>query len=312
MNRIKTNGTYMFLFITVCVVCSFAIVVLVHQTITMSDMVSMINVNLEPNRIDGTKNSIIPLNQALKDFRKMPLTVKESLRMILEARNNTRGTFLQIGANDGQLFDPLYPHMKNAKDKWIGLLVEPQPELYSRLCVLHADAPDWSFFHGAVANKTFCKNGTIQLCETKTPGVGDWKTQGQINRIEGIISRRCNSQTMHIQTRPCISSISDLIYNHATPVYLEHVMEKYYQEQGTITSIKRKYHVDFLQIDVEGGDYAVLQMVDWNVMHPVCIGYEHQSLDEKKKQAAKVMMKKLGYTYTETTMDVLACRVSRQ
>jgi hypothetical protein len=50
-------------------------------------------------------------------------------------------------------------------------------------CTIHADAPDWAFYHGALASPEICANGTLTFCETKTLGVGNRKTQGQINSV---------------------------------------------------------------------------------------------------------------------------------
>lgn len=239
------------------------------------------------------------LNARLSPFQGMPKDVEAALGLILNQRNRTRATFVQIGANDGQMFDELYPHTKRNKSRWIGLQVEPQPNLYSALAVLHADAPDWAFYHGALATQAVCQNGTVPFCETKTPGKGDWLTQGQLNSVDLI---KCYLETMQMRLRPCVTSFDDLIGKHASPVFLQHALV---DESATSS---KEYLVDFLMIDVEGKDYDVLQLIDWDIMYPQCIHYEYKHLKENATKAKDLMHEK-GYTVVETSMDVLACLV---
>ena len=251
----------------------------------------------------------------LDPFPRMPKDIAEAMQWIVQAREQRgdKATFLQIGANDGQMNDPLYPQFPDTalKNKWIGLQVEPQPELYGSLAVLHADAPDWAFYLGAVATPKHCIDGRIEFCETKTPGMGDWVTQGQVNHVGG----GCDEKTMHIQQRPCVTSFDELIYRHGTPAYLEQVLEE--EEEAVVVSprnaseTERIYSIDHLQIDVEGNDYQLLTLIDWKQLHPTCISYESFNLREEKKQAAKDLMKEMGYTVVEYPMDVLACQVQQ-
>ena len=245
----------------------------------------------------------------------MPTNHGEALDWIVKARrqqqpqNSGRATFVQIGANNGEMFDPLYPHTRKNKTAWIGLQVEPQPELYSNLAVLHADAPDWAFYHGALAHPDICTNGTLPFCETKTPGVGDWKTQGQLNRVGTAF---CENAKMHVRWRPCVTSFDDLIRKHASPVFLRYAAEKripaqQQQPAATPTSMTQ-FHIDFLQIDVEGKDYDILQLIDWETLRPHCIQYEHEHLRENKILAEN-LMKEQGYSLQQGAMDMLACRV---
>jgi FkbM family methyltransferase len=248
---------------------------------------------------EDLKNAKVPptdgaLNARLPAFKTMPESVENALAMILKERSGNRATFVQIGANDGEMFDPLYPHTKTNKSQWIALQVEPQPDLYSKLAVLHADAPDWAFYHGALASPELCVNGTLPFCETKTPGVGDWTTQGQLNSVE---HKGCNLDTMQIRLRPCVSSFEDLIGNHASPVFLKHALDK-----------SNKFNVDFLQIDVEGKDYDVLKLIDWDTLYPQCIHYEYVHLHQNGPKAIELLTEK-NYTMITGSMDVLACQI---
>lgn len=250
----------------------------------------------------AASTSTSSINERLRPFAKMPRSIQQAMEQILEARNGSRATFVQIGANDGEMFDPLYPHLKEHKSQWIGLQVEPQPELYSRVAVLHADAtPDWAFYHGALAPASICINGTVSFCETKTPGTGDWRTQGQLNSIN---QKMCHSQTMHYQRRPCQTSFDALLQNHASRAFLQHA-----QDNDDDAKSQHPFNIDLLQIDVEGKDYDLLLLINWATLRPQCIHYEHFHLRDKEPLAQE-LMNMHGYTTVKTAMDTLACWVN--
>eukprot|EP00566_Odontella_aurita_P019856 CAMPEP_0113550868 /NCGR_PEP_ID=MMETSP0015_2-20120614/14215_1 /TAXON_ID=2838 /ORGANISM="Odontella" /LENGTH=305 /DNA_ID=CAMNT_0000451711 /DNA_START=134 /DNA_END=1051 /DNA_ORIENTATION=+ /assembly_acc=CAM_ASM_000160 len=244
------------------------------------------------------------LNARLQPFETMPENVGDALSAILKKRSNSRATFVQIGANNGVMFDPLYPHIKTKKSAWIGLQVEPQPVLFSSLAVLHADAPDWAFYHGALVSPKLCINGTLPFCETKTPGEGTWLTQGQLNSVfERDSTIGCNPRFMHTKLRPCVTSFDQLIGNHASPVFLKHALHKSKLSNS-------RFNIDFLQIDVEGKDYEVLKMINWDTLYPQCIHYEHSHLDKLTDEpSARQDLEEKGYTLVKGEYDVLACLI---
>lgn len=250
-------------------------------------------------------HSASPLNEQLQPFSTMPQNYNQAIEWIVAARKRKgqRATLLQIGANDGQLFDPFWgvyhERMEEWHDDWMALLVEPQPDLYAQVAVFHAMANDWAFYLGAIAGPSLCINGTIQFCETKTPGVGDWRTQGQVNTIKAQTCHPGNDR-MHLQKRPCVTSFADLM-EHASPGFRQHALDA--------SGSKPRYNLDFLQIDVEGADFAVLQLIDWDVIRPQCIQYEQHHLGENKP-VAKAFVESKGYLLVDSVMDVLACRVS--
>lgn len=64
------------------------------------------------------------------------------LRLPLDIVDAVRGGdvhCVQVGANDGQIADPLYPYL--SEKGWRGLLLEPNPVYFRRLEALHKDRP---------------------------------------------------------------------------------------------------------------------------------------------------------------------------
>jgi hypothetical protein len=140
--------------------------------------------NMTLDALQPVENSHLTPNDHLLPFHSMPSDVSAALELLQKARDrkDQRATFVQIGANDGVFGDPLYEPMKPFKDRWIGLLVEPQPELCKKFVILHQDS-DWTFFNG-VFTPDCGPNGTIPFCETSTPGEGGWESQGQTNSLD--------------------------------------------------------------------------------------------------------------------------------
>lgn len=53
-------------------------------------------------------------------------------------------SFIQVGANDGRYGDPLHKYI--VKYPWRGILVEPQPDVFTRLCANYAAYKDRLIF----------------------------------------------------------------------------------------------------------------------------------------------------------------------
>jgi hypothetical protein len=95
-------------------------------------------------------------NRRLAPFEKNSDDLDMAMGLILQQRQDAgqRATFIQIGANDGIMYDPLYEYMhsnNHSQQEWIGLQVEPQTELFQNLPIIHRDAKDWAFYNGAMA-----------------------------------------------------------------------------------------------------------------------------------------------------------------
>lgn len=79
-------------------------------------------------------------------FRRLSEAAKDAVAGvvfdIVEARAHASGRrpkYVQVGAHDGQLDDPIYPHV--ARGTWDAVLLEPGERAYAALCELHAERP---------------------------------------------------------------------------------------------------------------------------------------------------------------------------
>jgi hypothetical protein len=232
--------------------------------------------------------------------------IRDALLEFQRQRRNQgrKATFLQIGANDGVTYDQLYPTLHSQKSDWLGLMVEPQPILYSQLVLLHADARGWSFYQGVVIPS--CQNGTITFCETTTPGQGNFTTQGQLNGIKS--QDDCKKHPGMVQVpRPCVANYNDLL-------------EKGSAAFANATFHSNRWVVDVLQIDTEGKDYDLIQMIPPDLFF-TCINFEHTYMGHPAKRPDyNATMEKLftvmdnpesKMEYIRGSGDTLACRVKR-
>jgi FkbM family methyltransferase len=70
---------------------------------------------------------------------------------LLLAKNEVK--FVQIGANDGKINDPIYEFLMSNKNSTKALLVEPQDEIIPFLKKNYQNHPKIKIFNGAVASK---------------------------------------------------------------------------------------------------------------------------------------------------------------
>jgi hypothetical protein len=300
--------------------------------------------------------------EPLPPLDRMPKSLADALRTLVQLRlaRHERVSLVQVGANDGVTNDPLYKELVTKastfaklsssssggtvvtdwRPYFMALQIEPQPQLYQQLSTIGSPR-DWYYYNGVVvapspmsplpplkdrmANETVppqCIQGTIAFCETKSPGVGDWKTQGQVNSVsmsKCTNRRKALHQHMTIVHRPCVSSWTELLQaaaasatstssgktgttsrNGNVDVLLEEKQALFYDA------------LDFLQVDTEGHDLAILTMVlEQTVpsLRPLCVHYEHWGA----RQAAIDLLEKHGYTVIAErpkANDRLACRVN--
>jgi len=188
--------------------------------------------------------------------------------------------FVQIGANDGDMSDPISRLVR--EHGWRGALVEPQPEVFKALQqnydgvggltfvnaavdhrpgkrVLYTVAPDASLPEYVSGLASFNKN-VILSHRTRAPGV-----EGFIREVEV----------------ECVT-IDDVVARSALP------------------------RVDVLQIDVEGFDAEVLRMVDFGRMRPRLVSYEWKHLSRADYDDAAALLVRNGYQLAVAGADMLA------
>ena len=153
--------------------------------------------------------------------------------------------FIQIGAHDGDMHDPIkYFILKNI---WHGILVEPQQEMIEKIKYNYRNIENLTYVNAAV----YKEKKNIILYKVKN--AQDYSHTGwasvNSNRFENTI-------------------------------YKENYIEEIVNGIPLMDILKdnKCQKIDLLQIDTEGYDSNIIQMLDFNIFQPMIIHYEHVNL----------------------------------
>ena len=189
--------------------------------------------------------------------------------------------FIEIGANDGALADPLRTHV--AAGRWRGIMVEPAPGAFERLRENHEGNDRVVLANVAIAGH----DGTVDLYhlpETVPAEVADaapWYTG------VGSLSRE------HVVEGANVPGAAVLVERTEVPcVTFESLCRR--------NSVER---IDLLLIDTEGYDWEILKGIDFEAWRPRLVVYEHAHLGRDDRDAASAMLTALGYVAKEEYMD---------
>lgn len=204
---------------------------------------------------------------------------------------------LVVGANDGVTYDPI---RQVWNDNWWGYYVEPNPTAMKNLRK-NITSPNSTFIPHAMG-----LDGTIYLYTMTKEAANAY------------------AQHAHIDG----SSITSVKYEHVANGLIKHA-PKFVRENGgtdnliqrieyssvSFTTIVEKYQIDRLdivQIDVEEIDDLVLRSV-LNGLHllirkPKIILYEHQRMQQDRKELTWRWLRASGYKVVELRNDTMGYR----
>lgn len=190
---------------------------------------------------------------------------------------------LQIGANDGTGDDPIRDQLQASN--WRGLLVEPVPHYYEGLKRTYAANTRLGFANVAVNSH----DGTATILASKQlPG-------NQHNPLQGMSS-------LH----------PDIVRKHGwlakDPDSLVEPIEVRTLTLGSLLDTYGVARVDYLAIDTEGHDKAILDQLDFERCNPQFILYEHNNISRQDRREACEMLEGQGYEVTALKRDTLAAR----
>ncbi|MBL7501942.1 FkbM family methyltransferase [Frankia sp. CNm7] len=191
-------------------------------------------------------------------------------------------TVVQIGANDGEMGDPL--HEVIVDYGWRGVLVEPMPHLFAALRTSYRDAPGIVCERAAIGDR----DGTATMYTAA------WRPGDPLWAI-GLSSLR---REIIEDAAQLIPDIIDRIEEVEVPVMrLETLLTKH--------GIN---HIDLLQIDAEGFDFEILKQIDFSrTWAPWHLIYEARHLGESLAEAHR-MLEAAGYTLFPAGDDDYAYR----
>ena len=199
------------------------------------------------------------------------------------------GTVLQIGANNGDLMDPI--------NKWVnqleleGVLVEPLPHLAKELRHTYPDKCKLAIEEVAITLED--SPDSIMMCRDPKFFNKNLHHYHQIGQLE---------------TSP---NISDTSLAKLQDVEDEHVI-KIKVEGVAMPTLLDKYpeklkKVDLFQMDVEGFDCSLIQQIPFSRIKPTVIHYEFlHSPKEEQLKAIKCLCDQDYLPFTPNGLDILA------
>ena len=190
-------------------------------------------------------------------------------------------TFMQIGAFDGRS-GPLGKYIQ--KYGWKGVLLEPQEKYFHKLKDTYRDNSKVQLVRAAISHD----NGVKTLYSVSDPEAEDMpEWAGQISSFD----------------RDTLLSHGDAIPNlenriSATEVPTYNLMDLIHEQ--------RFFNIDILQMDVEGFDAEVVNMVDFEMVRPSVINFENKHLNSHEYNSALRYLISNDYEVSKAGPDTVA------
>ncbi len=175
--------------------------------------------------------------------------------------------FIQVGAHDGVRFDTLYEKITPYNIQ--GIVIEPIKKYFKRLSINYEEynrvIPLNLALHPTETEVDLYYVDTDKLHQLPkwSAGIGSFhiKHHNKINIPDKFI----------IKEKVACKSFMDIIY------------------ENNVSKI------DLLQIDTEGFDFEILNMVDYKIIKPLLIKYEYVNLDEASQIKSIEILNEYGY-----------------
>ena len=182
--------------------------------------------------------------------------------------------FLQVGANDGLLDDPIHYLVRGYG--WRGILMEPVPHLFNRLRANYRGAQGPIFVNAALSeidgSAIFYRIRMADHLPAWCEGLGSF-------RRDVILSNR--NDVPDIESHIVEESIESISFRK--------LIDRYQPPR-----------IDLVVIDTEGYDLQILRQIDLLRFKPELIVYEHKHLTESERRTAADLLSAHGYRVVST------------
>lgn len=191
--------------------------------------------------------------------------------------------FVQIGANDGIVDDPIREFI--VRYQWRGIAIEPIPEIFAALKPAYAGYPQVIPVNCAVS---YGGDPALKLFFVK---------ETALQRFPGFAAMISSSDREHL-IRHLPSITADDIGEIAVPCRTVEALVEDHKLGG----------VDFLHLDVEGHEANILNNIDLERLKPEFIFFEHRHLSEEHAAQIEDKLRRHGYVLERFPADTLAVR----
>lgn len=198
-----------------------------------------------------------------------------------------RMNFVQIGANDGKINDPIFPFVMRNKTATRILLIEPQPEIVPFLRENYAGHPDATIHVGAIGTGEAMVLFRVkpELWNSYNP---PYMQDAPAYRVpSGFASSSIQHVRRHAEGNFRIAApVEDCLEGLSVPCTTLHAL---------ISRLSWTEDVDVLQVDAEGADDEVIYASDTHRLRPRLINYERSHLTEERRQRLCAFLTGQGY-----------------
>lgn len=203
--------------------------------------------------------------------------------------------FIQVGANDGKIGDPLFDLINEFG--WRGVLVEPQKHVYEKSLLTNYQGHDNLCFENVAIGEEDGQRELFKLSfsqERWATGLASFHRSHLERHIaEGYIERMIGTERDRLPANQSEYITSEIV----TTVTFDTLLDKY--------QIKR---LDLLQIDTEGYDYTLLQLFDFNRLRPAIIQFETHVMTDEQQNYSRDLLDHYGYLTFVDYINTVACQ----
>lgn len=200
--------------------------------------------------------------------------------------------FIQIGANDGQWNDPIYKFIR--RDKWNGILIEPQKVIFERLTKTYRGYSGLSFENVAIDSISSFKDlYKISFTDSRwASGIASFLKEDVQKMIDaGYVERKCHEEGII----PPEDKTKWITTEKIKTTTLKDILNKH-----------NLSHIDLIMIDTEGYDFEIIKTIPFEKIKPATIIFEHSHFIDKTKSECFHFLINHKYRLTHTVSDTIA------
>ncbi len=228
--------------------------------------------------------TVLSPRRAWRSFRFRRLERRLAATKLIRAFADTHpeAFFIEIGSNDGVQHDFLRPFILDRK--WRGVMVEPVPYVFARLCDNYGSLERVELENAAIADR----DGTLPFFHLR---------QAEPEERESL----------PVWYDGIGSFDRDVVASHAT--HIPDIEERIVRSEVpalTFESLCRKHGVselDLVLVDTEGYDSQIVQSIDLAARHPRLLVYEHFHLTAEDRERCARHVRARGYETLEEGFD---------
>ena len=189
--------------------------------------------------------------------------------------------FVQIGSNDGVIHDPLFQYIN--RYHWRGILVEPIDYYFERLKENYKNNPQLVFENVAISEKQEIRDfyrvkEGLDFLPSWSKGLGTFYPQ------------------VLLKHRWMIPKLKNyIVKERVSCISLKQLLERHRVEK-----------INLLMMDTEGYDCAIIKQLDFDIIKPNIILYEHKHLNNSDKKICEQLLTRQRYSLSRHFSNTMA------